>query len=617
VREKETKRLKRLVTEVKSAPDTPAIISILAEDRELLHLAFRILTIQPAGDPALFQDLDRICREADTTPAMLKKRLTPAARALGLPGPEESIGDFYEVLGVLPGASPAEIRKAYLSKARDLHPDIHPDIKPQEFALLAEAFRVLSSPDLREAYDARHRKVVPDWAERSPVFMEEAEKQTQVHQRKRRGLVVQLGLVLLAMIIGIGIASYLFEQQALREGSSYVQTPFDAEDPATVPKTRPSPTVQLAARPQGVRGQESRVIGEIPSRQERTERRKDEGIGGRRDEGTIGSSLIIERPAVPKSQALKPVIQRPAPAKAPAPVEAYVKPGPASGTPALEPEIPAASHQPSPPFRPKAGSKEKDERLAEKKIFAELEEMALEASRPTPAQAARKSARAEAAETRPVEPVPVKEAEIPIETPKALPPPAVEQPVRQMDQPPLEPLDSSSMAKALNQPEPSAASASVREPARAEPIETRPIEPVPVKQADQPVEPPKAPPRPVISPVVPLSEIQDFIKSYCRAYENLNYARFMGYFAPDAVENDRSVQQLKAVYRENFERLDTLTYSIRVKDCRVKPDEIEVTGDYRLRWRFREDDWREREGPILLGLIPVNASFQVKRLVYR
>jgi len=135
--------------------------------------------------------------------------------------------------------------------------------------------------------------------------------------------------------------------------------------------------------------------------------------------------------------------------------------------------------------------------------------------------------------------------------------------------------------------------------------------------AQQPVQQTQAVEKPVKPPSVPRREIQDFLKAYCRAYENLNYSRFMGYFAPDAVENNQSVHQLEATYRENFERLDALTYDIRVKDCRVKPDEIEVTGDYRLRWRFREDDWREREGPIVLGLIPVNASFQVKRLIYR
>ena len=93
----------------------------------------------------------------------------------------------------------------------------------------------------------------------------------------------------------------------------------------------------------------------------------------------------------------------------------------------------------------------------------------------------------------------------------------------------------------------------------------------------------------------------------------------MGFFAKDAVENDRSVKQLEATYRDNFERLDSLVYSIEVGDCRVEPkgEGIEVSGQYRLEWRFREEDWQGKKGPIVLGLIPVGGSFQVKRLVYK
>jgi len=267
-------------------------------------------------------------------------------------------------------------------------------------------------------------------------------------------------------------------------------------------------------------------------------------------------------------------------------------------------------------LRPKADSKKKDERPAETEVFAELEDMAQKASRSAPALPGRKPAESEAVEVRPTKPLPMKQAEKPAEAPKGSPPPEVEQPAQAAHQLSPKSPDPSSQAQAPNPPEPSVISAPVREPARPEPTETRPAEPNPVKPADKRVEPPKSPPRPVESPAVPLREIHDFIRAYCTAYENLNYARFMGYFAPNAVENDQSLKQLEATYRDNFERLDALSYDIQVKDCYVKADEIEVTGDYRLRWRFREDDWREREGPIVLGLIPMNGSFQVKRLVY-
>ncbi|HWP42968.1 MAG TPA: molecular chaperone DnaJ [Blastocatellia bacterium] len=63
--------------------------------------------------------------------------------------------DYYEVLGVQRGATEQELKQAYRRLALKYHPDKNPDDKEAEerFKEIAEAYQVLSSPDLRARYD--------------------------------------------------------------------------------------------------------------------------------------------------------------------------------------------------------------------------------------------------------------------------------------------------------------------------------------------------------------------------------------------------------------------------------------------------------------------------------
>ncbi len=68
---------------------------------------------------------------------------------------------YYDVLGVSPDASAADLRRAYRAKAARLHPDKHASGGPEELAAaeremrgINEAWQVLSDPGTRRQYDA-------------------------------------------------------------------------------------------------------------------------------------------------------------------------------------------------------------------------------------------------------------------------------------------------------------------------------------------------------------------------------------------------------------------------------------------------------------------------------
>jgi molecular chaperone DnaJ len=62
--------------------------------------------------------------------------------------------DYYEVLGVARDADEREIKRAFRTLARELHPDVseHPDAE-ERFREAAAAYEVLSKPETRELYD--------------------------------------------------------------------------------------------------------------------------------------------------------------------------------------------------------------------------------------------------------------------------------------------------------------------------------------------------------------------------------------------------------------------------------------------------------------------------------
>jgi len=80
------------------------------------------------------------------------------------------MADYYQLLGISPVASVAEIRQAYARLAREKHPDRFQDQEQKkraqsEFQDITTAFNTLANPKSREEYDAIRDKPVPRTAE--------------------------------------------------------------------------------------------------------------------------------------------------------------------------------------------------------------------------------------------------------------------------------------------------------------------------------------------------------------------------------------------------------------------------------------------------------------------
>ncbi len=72
--------------------------------------------------------------------------------------------DFYVLLGIEPGATLNDIKRAYKRLARKCHPDINPGdrMAAAQFRRIAEAYETLSDPEQRRRYDTGGAPAAPD-----------------------------------------------------------------------------------------------------------------------------------------------------------------------------------------------------------------------------------------------------------------------------------------------------------------------------------------------------------------------------------------------------------------------------------------------------------------------
>ncbi|KAM8818708.1 dnaJ homolog subfamily C member 4 isoform 2-T2 [Rhynchonycteris naso] len=144
--------------------------------------------------------------------------------------------NYYELLGVHPGASSEEVKRAFFSKSKELHPDRDPGNPAlhSRFVQLSEAYQVLSREQSRRDYDHQLRSATPPkppgtaarpssahqahsswtppnaqyWAQFHGVRPQGPESRRQQHRHNQR----VLGYCLLIMLAGMGLHYVAFRK---------------------------------------------------------------------------------------------------------------------------------------------------------------------------------------------------------------------------------------------------------------------------------------------------------------------------------------------------------------------------------------------------------------------
>ncbi|XP_004683422.1 PREDICTED: dnaJ homolog subfamily C member 4 isoform X2 [Condylura cristata] len=170
----------------------------------------------------------RLCR--------LRPHNPPTRPLAAAAGQRSGPSNYYELLGVHPGASAEEVKRAFFSKSKELHPDRDPGNPTlhSRFVELSEAYQVLSREQSRRSYDQQLRSATPPrapttstqprpahqthssweppdaryWAQFHGVRPQGPELRQQQHKHNLR----VLGYCLLIMLAGMGLHYVAFRK---------------------------------------------------------------------------------------------------------------------------------------------------------------------------------------------------------------------------------------------------------------------------------------------------------------------------------------------------------------------------------------------------------------------
>jgi ketosteroid isomerase-like protein len=110
--------------------------------------------------------------------------------------------------------------------------------------------------------------------------------------------------------------------------------------------------------------------------------------------------------------------------------------------------------------------------------------------------------------------------------------------------------------------------------------------------------------------------VQSFVSRYTRTYEQKDVEAFMELFTDDAVENGRPVAELKPVYKKNFNRVQSIDYTIDIENLKKHQDYIYLIGRFTLEPHFSNNQTIRSRGKIQMKIRNMSGELRVAQLSY-
>lgn len=563
--------LAKLLVALSGKWDTPALIAFLADERARLLLCKALISPVSGSDRKLAQRALHILRFRGMDPEHLKKRLEPAALALGLVSSCDVQIDYYHVLGVEPSATPPELRAAYRKKAFELHPDTAPGKKGQstDFVTLQAAYDTLMDPNSRAAFD-RCRVQLGSWQEQR-LGENPGEGAGRRQAGKLRKTSYRIAAVVMVMVVIAWVLSILYERETILEL-------------AQVTSSEPGPAREMGGRAElgEVENKTPVLSGVVKDRSApRPEPKKSA------PEKSASKKSVLKKPE-PKKPELVPLktadLAVPEPVEAREPIKAQTQ---LNGDPHQAKLMPGPTEEEKPSPDVKAEDKVTNEKPEGAPAYEPVEVKVLPSTEPGKKQ------------------VPVLRESRKNELKDLLKPAKKEKIIDnlQTKKPEVNFSATPQVKAAAVSEDPASTNSSIQAPIDS-PVRVFPDTPVPKTHK---------------TPFIKRSQVLAFLKQYTAAYERGNAETFFSYFTSNAMENGKPLKAVKPDYLEVWDKLQDLDYRIFVNGTEqvVGSDTVSMEGRFDLDWKFFDGRSGQSHGEIFMDLKLHKNVLRISRLDYR